>query len=172
MKKYLMVILFLVFISFIVSLYISNNNVGVSIEEAMKEIKYQKIYHIEKLNNEAIVFYKNNSVLSEGYLRKNSIGWKWIIGGGSLELESSKDLSWNYTANDKKLPVFFGIIRTPKIVNVKIKELETGNAEKSAKIIKLEDDLKLWFVSAEKLIEDLSFIIIGVTSEGEEIYYH
>ena len=119
MKKYLMVILFLVFISFIVSLYISNNNVGVSIEEAMKEIKHQKIYHIEKLNNEAIVFYKNNSVLSEGYLRKNSIGWKWIIGGGSLELESSEDLSWNYTANDKKFPGFFGIIRTPNIVNVK-----------------------------------------------------
>jgi hypothetical protein len=146
-------------------------NITINLNKAMEEanVQHGKIYHIEIVKDGVLIFYKNQEYLNAGFIRKTPEKWKWVTGGGSVELQPKEDISW-IASNYDEVPLnfFYGVISNPDIKQVKTSKPD-GTLEETAKIVKTKEDLELWFTLYDEPVK-APFNVIGFSNNGEELY--
>lgn len=159
--------------------YFYKNNYTSTIEKAAYKanIQYNEIYQTTKIKNRILILYgtDEDEVFSVGLLKKNWLGYKWIMGSGSGQ-DSSINIPVSIAiANlpfeshgvvDSFVSIAFGTVYLNGIEKLDV--LYNDQNIKSATII----DTKLgrrWFSISDSPING-DPQIIGINKEGKEIY--
>ena len=130
-----------------------NNNEHTTIEQQllseMKDtnMEVDEIIHQEVVKDGILLFYTKDNNLHHGFIKLKDGKWEWYFGGGSLPLQTDRDLSWAGSNLDDFF-VYYGLINDNKI-----KQVKDGETDKLAKIIQSEDGLRIYFFINE-LVED------------------
>lgn len=122
-----------------------NNNEHTTIEQQLlSEMKdtnmdIDEIIHLEVVKGGILLFYTKDNNLHHGFIKLKDGKWEWDFGGGSLPLQTDRDLSWAGSSLDDFF-VYYGIINDNKI-----KQVKDGETDKLAKVIQSEDGLRIYF---------------------------
>lgn len=129
-------------------------------------IQLDKIYHLEIVKDEVLVFYKSNNGIDAGFVQKNSNEWEWIMGGGSVSPEEEFD--WVVT-NDENIPLtyIYGVVNNPDIEKV-VSKKPNGEKEKIAKIVTVGDEGRIWFTFYEEPV-NAPIDFIGLNGDGNQV---
>lgn len=132
------------------------------IKQAMNEISYDNILHIEIVRNGVLVFYKDGETLNTSFIRKQTDDkWKFVSTGAAADIKPDKDVSLGVTVNPSiSLFYSYGVILNPEIVKV-IAVADNWETERTAKIVTTVSGERIWFSFFEQPIEPI-FDVIGL----------
>ena len=70
-----------------------------TIEEAMEkaDIRFNEIVYKAEYLDSIMILYTTPDTLSAGQLKRNLLGYKWVLGGGSGHFEEEDDATWSIT---------------------------------------------------------------------------
>ena len=133
-----------------------------------------KIIAEDKTPKGSVVFAysKEKDSLYTSFIRKSLFGYEELysgVAGDITEASEKLKLSYNYfpAIKQSSLPIYFGVIGEDKIKEVKVKEAESKDGWKSAKIIEAEGK-RIWIIYMEGF-KGSKFNIVGISESGEEI---
>lgn len=130
------------------------------------------IIYEEKTNGGSIVFYDNGNEnnLSACFIKKLTFGYKYIYGGGGDLITPAKAQEISTTnfneIKDTPFPLYFGVINSNDISNVKLENSQGKIFE--TKIIDWKD-LKIWFTTIDSNDNIGPFNVIALSNENEEL---
>ncbi|GAA0384916.1 hypothetical protein [Paenibacillus motobuensis] len=176
MKKTILIFLVIVLMYFS---YFYKNNYTSTIEEAANKanIQYDEIYQTSKVKNRILILYDTdeNEVFSVGLLKKNWLGYKWIMGSGSGQVSGINVPVSLAIANlpvehhgevSSFVSIAFGSVNLNEIekLNVQFKDTKI----KSATIIDTKRGRKWFSISDNPVNGDPQ--VIGINKKGKEVY--
>jgi hypothetical protein len=167
-------------IAFIFSVLEYKNNYTSTIEEAAKKanIKYDEIYVRTETKDRILIIYGDNEkeVFSIGLLKKNWLGYQWIMGSGigkdtkanlpPVTIAMTNLPMENHGNIDDLVSVAYGSVLSDQItqISVRFDEMEI----KTAEIIDTSMGRKWYAISDSPINKDPQ--IIGIDKEEKEIY--
>jgi len=146
-------------------------------EELAGNRQLEEIHYITIVEDGAFVFYQEEKTLHYGFLRNYVEDWKWVFGGGGVELigkdnqmkAESEQAMTHSKVHYEDYPVhqmIYGVVNDPGIVKIE-KEVDEGYQQ--ANISRLDNGLTLWYMFIEDEDRELGRTI-GKSRDGEVIY--
>jgi len=159
--------------------YFYTTNYTSTIEEAANKanIEYDEIYQTMNIKNRILILYglDEDEVFSVGLLKKNWLGYKWIMGSGSgqvnkfdvpVSLATANLPSENGGDAENLISVNYGTIYQNEIEKLNV--IYKDQNLKSAVIIETKLGRRWFSLSDSPINGDPQ--IIGLNKDGEEIY--
>lgn len=130
---------------FIIGICILNGCIGADVTQ---NVPYEKsdILYQENLEKGNIVLYKSSTGFRHAFYSNELKIWNVSL---NAEINPKEGVSWTMI-NDTKTPMasFAGVISNSKVKNILVKQ---KTVEKNAKIIKIDDNFSVWYVTFDVL---------------------
>lgn len=129
----------------IIGILILNKYISVDVS---KNVPYEKsdILYQENLEKGNIVLYKSSTGFRHAFYSNELNRWNVSL---NAEMNPAEGVSWTMI-NDTKTPIFTlaGIISNSQVKKILVKQ---KTVEKNAKIIKIDDNFSVWYVTFDVL---------------------
>lgn len=125
------------------------------------------VFHQEELGKGTIVLYKDNAGFRHAFFSNKLKAWNV---GGNADMNNKAGVAWTMY-NDEKTPIvtFAGFITNNQVKNILVRQ---KTLVKNAKVIKVDQDLSVWFVDFDILEYGLPdpLKIEGLSDKGEILW--